>query len=693
MKENLTESPKDGKVDVLPKRIDEVDLPDLSPKAPNITHSSLGKARFAGTLASIFLGLSLASPAKDFYVEKLGGNPIVMGVVFFAVSFLAPLNEVISGRLQNRAVLRRCFPVEKWGRKAPWLCTHVVLLAIASGVLYLPPSRDPIMVHAWFFVVSVVLFWAISTNLIAFESCRQEIYIYNEDRSSVELFCKVACAVGITLAALPLLVLLSNANIYLRLAASAFFVLASLALGLQAKPTWMQATSDSKQEQSNICHDFKQSWQNKAFRHLACVRFWEGCYQGLQTTNLWYYLTYIVQLFGVQRSIAVVVVGVVSFISDLSVSAYVQRQMTKRTMSFRIQKIVVVCRALDVVVTAVLLLIPIYFIGGDAHAYGSHSLFVDRALFLTWTALNRAFQSPFTFWRVGAQCWVIDEDVHLANGTRREAAFISVASAAQNFARAVSAALAFLGYGLVGFAPKDCEAICRIELETVMDCLDICMAESVVSQPNALRWYIRMINIVGLIVAEMMIVFHTWSFPIKGIRLAKLYNNQTAASGGTVDTGSQEEQQRKLQKKLTPTLQSLAKAQHSLSVVVTNDDPSEGAAFVRNVQRSRRVTGKGVSTSVIFGPASMSLSADPACALSPIANSARLPSSSTTTPTSLGYSDHYLEEDGNDEEHVRCVPRPSVQTDRSNYLGLSPARSELRNVSQFDESKHEFIET
>ena len=47
--------------------------------------------------------------------------------------------KVISGQLQDRAVLKRCFPLEKWGRKAPWLYTHTfvprgVLADVASYV-------------------------------------------------------------------------------------------------------------------------------------------------------------------------------------------------------------------------------------------------------------------------------------------------------------------------------------------------------------------------------------------------------------------------------------------------------------------------------------------------------------------------------------------------------------------------------
>eukprot|EP00930_Biecheleria_cincta_P101500 TRINITY_DN9314_c0_g2_i2.p1 TRINITY_DN9314_c0_g2~~TRINITY_DN9314_c0_g2_i2.p1 ORF type:complete len:640 (+),score=65.70 TRINITY_DN9314_c0_g2_i2:83-2002(+) len=550
-------------------------------------HSLCRKMRFAGTLSAIYLGLALASPAKDFYLEKLGAHPLVMGVVFFIVSFLSPVNEIISGRLQARGRLARCFPVEKWGRKAPWLLTHVGVLALAAGALYLPPSRDPVVVHVWLY---------------------KEIYPYNEERAGVEFLCKIAVAIGIAVAALPLLVLLSNSAFWLRASASVLFFVCTLCMGLQARDIWIEAKSPNLEGETppSICRDFKLTWGNWAFRQLVCVRLWEGLYQGLQATNLWYYITYLMQLHGVARSLAVVGIGALNMFADTVVAFFVGRLMDKRENSFKIQTWVITCRTVDAALTVFMGVLPVLIAGAGPHAKGSSGLAVERAFFVVWITVNRALQGPFTFWRVGAQCWVVDEDNHAANGERREAAYISVGSAAQNFTRAFAGAVGFLGYGLAGLAPKDCEMLCAGSPEEEnFNCLDPCMGESIISQPDTLRWYIRLINILGLVISELLLVYHTSAFPIKGVRLMRLYHNQTNAYGGVVDAGSAAGQIRRLSKKLKPGLHDLINAQHSESVVVTGDSPRAGMAHVSNLQAHN--VGGSVSTSVIFSNAVLSM--------------------------------------------------------------------------------------
>ncbi|CAE8604134.1 unnamed protein product, partial [Polarella glacialis] len=308
----------------------------------------------------------------------------------------------------------------------------------------------------------------------------------------------------------------------------------------------------------------------------------------------------------VQRSLGVVFVGASAMLGDFTVAAYVGRAMAQRKNSYRIQGAVAICRICNAALTVALMVLVVFLGGAGPYPEDSRGLLIERVVFIVWVTVNRALQSPFTFWRVGAQCWVIDEDIHLDPETKKEAAFISVASASQNFSRAFSAALAFLGYGLCGLAPKDCEHICaQADLSIDALCLEDCMQESIVSQPSNFRWYIRLLNIVGLTVCELFLLYHVIAFPIKGIRLARLYNNQTAAYGGSVDAGSADKQMKKLEGKMSPGLKEIAEAQHGTSVVVMGDDPDAGKAHVR--QLMSRGKSKGLSTSVIFSPAMLSM--------------------------------------------------------------------------------------
>jgi len=515
----------------------------------------------------------------------------------------------VSGRLQNKEALRRFFPLERWGRKAPWLLTHVVLLALASGILFIPPQGTFIL-HAWFLVVSVVLYWAISTCIIAFESCRQEIYPYNEERAEVEVLCKLGCIIGLSYAGIPLLILMAQASMVVRLGASALFVVGVLVWALPAAPVWMEANSVNSEDapEASLCQDFRDTWGNKAFRHLCIVRLCDGLYQGIQATNMLYYMTYILKLKGAERSGFVVILGACGMVGDMSVAVLVGRAMKNRRNSYRLQAGVIWLRTLNVITTLGLLVLPMFLFGTDLHS-DAGELHTDRLIFLVWTVVNRVCQSPFSFWRVSAQCWIVDEDIHLGDGTRREAAFIGVASAAQNFARAFAAAVSFMGYGFAGLQPLDCEGECA---ESLADsCVDLCMERSIEEQPDALRWYIRLLFLIGLLLCEVIMVMNVAAFPIRGIRLARLYNNQTLAQGGKVECGSAERQLGKLQGESSPSIQQIAKTQHAKSVVVMDSNVDSGIAHVQQLmdaQRksrlatsSRSSSGLKISASVIFG--------------------------------------------------------------------------------------------
>lgn len=571
-------------------------------------HSKCRKFRFSATLTSIFTGWTIIFSAKDYYLEKFGAHPLTMGIIFFIVSFLTPLGEILSGRLQNREALKRWFPVNVYGRKAPWLLTHVVVVALACAALYIPPMRsNKALLHAWFFVVSVIMFWAVSTTIIAFESARQEIYPYNEERSQVEMYSKIACMLGIGYGMVPMLVLLADSGFMLRLGASVFWFVGVIVFGMQAKPIWLEATSTSKSEERSILHDLKESWKSVAFRHLCMVRLYDGFYQGFFATNLFYYLTYILQMHGVERSGFLVLVGLASGAGELGMASYVAHRLKERKFQFQLQDFVIRNRVLCSATGIVLLVAPPFLFGHKKLEKDSQELNMTRACFLLWAASNRVFQAPFTFWRVGAQCWVIDEDIHEARettGVRREAAFISALSAAQNFARALGSAVIFLGYGFAGLNPTDCDSQCQDTWsaaghDSLSDCNNDCTGISILSQPDSLRLYIRGCFVIGLNICDLLIILHAIAFPIKGIRLARLYNNQTLALGGKINgiyTG------KKSAKGVAFTPQEIVDKTHGKSTIVRMDCDAEAGIDQVNRMSPRHNSPKprAISASVVF---------------------------------------------------------------------------------------------
>merc|ERR1740121_228237 len=85
--------------------------------------------------------------------------------------------------------------------------------------------------------------------------------------------------------------------------------------------------------------------------------------------------------------------------------------------------------------------------------------------FLLWAVTCRVGVSGFTFWRVSAQCWLVDEDADGA-AERREGRILSSLSAVQSVAGAACGSLAFLGLSVCGLETRNCEATIK-EFDTI----------------------------------------------------------------------------------------------------------------------------------------------------------------------------------------------------------------------------------
>ena len=105
------------------------------------TQRNAGKFRFALSLFSLFHILAIIGSAKDVYLEKFGADATAIGFLFSVISFWSPLTEFLVGRLMDRACLARFFPLETWGKRAPFLLTHCIIAASAASVVYMPPSH------------------------------------------------------------------------------------------------------------------------------------------------------------------------------------------------------------------------------------------------------------------------------------------------------------------------------------------------------------------------------------------------------------------------------------------------------------------------------------------------------------------------------------------------------------------------
>ncbi|CAE7811116.1 mcm9 [Symbiodinium sp. KB8] len=208
----------------------------FQPRGPS-GHSWFRRTRFALALFSPFGMMSVVGTAKDIYLEKFGLDATMFSMLVTVASFWTPVQDMLLGRLQDKETLR-FFPVQRWGRRAPWLLTHSFLAALGASLMYLPPEGAA--AYVWFLAMWMITCWGIGGCIIAFEAARQQIYPFKEERISVEGLCKYACMAGGGAGGLVFLVLSGDASFTVRLAFVLYIVPVGL-LSLQAVPLFKEA--------------------------------------------------------------------------------------------------------------------------------------------------------------------------------------------------------------------------------------------------------------------------------------------------------------------------------------------------------------------------------------------------------------------------------------------------------------------
>jgi len=527
----------------------------FQPRGPS-GHSWFRRSRFALALFSPFGMMGVIGTAKDIYLEKFGLDATTFSLLVTIASFWAPVQDILLGRLQDKEVLRKLFPVERWGRRAPWLLTHAMLATVGGCLMYLPPAGDA--AYAWFLLVWVVTCWGIGGCIIAFEAARQQVYPFKEERICVEGLCKYACMAGGGAGGVVFLVLSRDASIMVRLALVCYIFPIGL-LSLQAVPLFMEArhqTSLSRSAQKDtqnlpgehgagsvlvilwealplrlrrlFNHDESKP-ANSALQHLLAMKFWNGSYGTCVSSMLLYYVTYVLRLSSWERVQVIVgasaAAGGTEAVMNLvyvhlftkndslrDVAGKSDRQLLRTVVSFRIANACLTALLVGVLQPSV-------------------------ALLFIWSIVTRMGLCSFSFWRVSAQCWLVDEDC-LSNAggesarNMREGQIFGALSMSQILAAAVFSSLTVLGLGLSGLKTQNCEAKCSTEgFGDDSFCVDDCFERVIHSQPESLRLYVRCVIGFFAPMCELLIAYHAYKFPIKNARLRKLYLTKAVERG------------------------------------------------------------------------------------------------------------------------------------------------------------------
>jgi Na+/melibiose symporter-like transporter len=97
------------------------------------------------------------------YTTYLGGNPSAIGILGVCFGFFNALNGIPIAHAADSGYLNRicvkCFPAEKWGRRAPWIFIGVPLTAVAGFVMWVPPTYGlgSAAIATWYGVVYFLL--------------------------------------------------------------------------------------------------------------------------------------------------------------------------------------------------------------------------------------------------------------------------------------------------------------------------------------------------------------------------------------------------------------------------------------------------------------------------------------------------------------------------------------------------------
>lgn len=529
----------------------------FQPRGPS-GHSWFRKARFAMALFSPFFMMGAVGVAKDIYLEKFGLDATSFSLLVTIGSFWHPFQDIIMGRLQDKEVLSRFFPVERWGRRAPWLLTHCIIAALGASVMYLPPAGNG--AYAWYLVVWILTTWGVAGSLIAFEAARQNVYPYKEERIKVEGLCKYSCMAGGGAGGLVFIVLSKDASLAVRLA----FVLYIIPLGLtslEAVPLFREVHYNkevhSAEDTSGILQilwealphglriwlrkrngdtgeEVEEKPNNRALQHLLAMKFWHGCYGVCISSMLLYYVTYVLRMSSWGRVQVIVGAGFAAGLTEALMNLVWMHLFTKhdslrdvtgrsdRTLLYSVLSLRLVNAALTFFLIA----------------------FLEPSVFLmfVWCIVTRIGLCSFSFFRVSAQCWLVDEDCmsgacaeDASRRNMREGQIFGALSMSQVMAAAIFSSLTFLGLGLAGFETKNCESICVTEGLGDTDCVDSCFRGVIDGQPQSLRLYVRFVMGIFAPLCELLIAYHAFKFPIKNARLRKLYLMKAAERGEDVE--------------------------------------------------------------------------------------------------------------------------------------------------------------
>lgn len=471
-------------------------------------HTTCQKICFSASYIGVSNGSQMLSVAREIYVLQLGADANLLGTLNLAFSWWGPICYPLSGYCMDKELLSRWFDKERWGRRAPWYLTHLLMLAVLVLACYLPPSNDSVGLVIWMVIISLLGNWCCAVLYVAYDCARAELYPVKQDVIIVETYTKVSYGIGAGVATLVMNAILSAATFTNRLAASIGLGVFTL-VSLIALPPYRDAHREADPELiSSLGWESWTALKKPAVFHFVGLLFWQAVAQTALTTFILYHLTYNCELIGNDRQVWVIIIGggtitveaaAVLLFNYLFRAGFLDMQVTCAVSFF-------LCA---IVAPLQLLYLPL-----------------DRRWnFFIYIILENLAFSPQTYFRIHAYCCIVDEDSLETKGKRREGIFGGLSKLLQNVGGALAGALLFFGMSQLGLVANDCQQTCSIP-GTAENCSELCDRANVDAQPDVVRRYVEMMYTIVVPISQALCVFHTVCFPIRGQRLARLVELQ-----------------------------------------------------------------------------------------------------------------------------------------------------------------------
>ena len=114
------------------------------------------------------------------YTTYLGGQPGAIGIIGVIFGTWNALNGLPIAHAADSGFLNRvcsCFPLETWGRRAPWILFGTPITAVAGFVMWCPPvyGQGPVAIAVWYAIVYFVLANGFTAALQSIMAAIQEL--------------------------------------------------------------------------------------------------------------------------------------------------------------------------------------------------------------------------------------------------------------------------------------------------------------------------------------------------------------------------------------------------------------------------------------------------------------------------------------------------------------------------------------